>query len=306
MSARSFLSLTDLDGTALPSVVDRGLAHAMDPTSARSLEGSAVGLYFRRSSTRTRTSFWRAATLLGAEVVSFGPADLQLSTNESPADTARVLSGYLDLLVARTNDDPAELREMALAGPLGVINALTRGEHPTQAVADLITLKEHFGDITRCHVLYVGEGNSTAAALAYAVALTPGPRLTLLTPDQYGLADSVLEEAEGMGGKGRVAQIHQAGDIEDEVDAVYTSRWLTMGVAKKDPNWLDAFQPYRVTAGFFESVRRAHTVFLHDLPAIRGQEVADEVLDGPASLAWRQSFHKMTGAMAVLEWCAGR
>lgn len=294
---RSLISLSDITEGELAELVGRAVEFGAG-ASATPLAGRAVGTYFRRSSTRTRTSFWRAATRLGAEVIAYGPDDLQLTTNESLADTARVLSCYLDALVVRTNGDIAELRELAQAPNLAVVNALTEFEHPTQALADLATVAEEFGQLANRHLLYVGEGNSTAAALARAAAITPDFELTLLTPAGYGLPAEVLAA-----GGGRVRQHHRLDDVPKPVDVVYTSRWQTMGVSKADPDWRVAFDPYQVNAELLERVSSASTIFLHDLPAIRGQEVTDEVLDGPRSRAWRQAFHKMTAAMAVLEWC---
>jgi ornithine carbamoyltransferase len=303
---RSLISLLDLSDAALVGIVERAVKNA-EQRPPRVLDGRAVGIYFRRSSTRTRTSFWRAATLLGAETITFGPDDLQLTTGESLADTARVLSGYLDLLVVRTNDDMAELRELDAAGQLGVVNALTRYEHPTQALADLATLQEEFGELPGRHLVYVGEGNSTAQALVFAAAMTPGLGLTLVTPPRYGLPAEVFTEAATRGGgPDRIRQCHVVEDVGGLADAVYTSRWQTMGVAKENPDWITEFRPYQVTADLIERIGGPHTVFLHDLPAIRGQEVTDEVLDGPRSRAWRQSLHKMTSAMSVLQWCADR
>jgi ornithine carbamoyltransferase len=297
---RSLISLLDISGEDVAGIVDSAVKYA-EQRPPRTLEGRAVGIYFRRSSTRTRTSFWRAATLLGADTIAFGPDDLQLTTGETLADTARVLSGYLDLLVVRTNDDMAELRELDAAGGLGVVNALTRHEHPTQALADLATLQEEFGQLAGRHLVYAGEGNSTAQALVYATALTPDLQLTLVTPPGYGLPAEVTAA-----GPHRVRQCHSFDDVDGPADAVYTSRWQTMGVAKDNPDWLTAFLPYRVTDELLDRIGTAHTVFLHDLPAVRGQEVTDEVLDGPRSRAWRQSRHKMTAAAAVLQWCAER
>jgi ornithine carbamoyltransferase len=302
---RSLITLPDISGADVAGIVEQAVKLADQPSPSTTLSGKAVGIYFRRSSTRTRTSFWRAATKLGAEVITFGPDDLQLTTGESLADTARVLAGYLDMLVVRTNDELAELRELDAAGGPAIVNALTRREHPTQALADLTTLREEFGELSGRHVLYVGEGNSTARALLHATAMTPGLRLTVVTPPGYGLEDSDFTLARRLGaGPDRVAQHHAVPVPAEPVDAVYTSRWQTMGVSKADPGWMTAFEPYRVTDELLDRVGDAHTVFLHDLPAIRGQEVTDEVLDGTRSRAWRQSYHKMTSAMAVLEWCA--
>jgi ornithine carbamoyltransferase len=306
---RNLISLTDVAPTALAGLVARALEMATDiDTGNRSkplhtLSGRRIGLYFRKSSTRTRTSFWAAATRLGADVISYGPDDLQLITGESLPDTARVLSGYLDALVVRTNDDVAEIRELASTGGLPVVNALSADEHPTQAIADLTTLCEAFDELPGRHVLYVGEGNSTAWALALATALTPGLRLTLLCPVGYGLSDEQLKLLAEVGDNRRIAQVHDRVEVSGTVDAVYTSRWQTMGVPKQDPDWLNAFAGFQIDEEFLCRVGGPQTVFLHDLPAARGQEVTDEVLDGDRSLAWRQAFHKMTAAMAVLDWC---
>jgi ornithine carbamoyltransferase len=297
---RSLISLQDISDDDVAEIVDSAVKFA-GQRPERALDGRAVGVYFRRSSTRTRTSFWRAATLLGADTILYGPDDLQLSTGETLADTARVLSGYLDLFVVRTNDEEAELRELDAVDGLGVVNALTRDEHPTQALADLATLQEEFGELAGRHLVYVGEGNSTARALVFAAAATPGLRLTVVTPRGYGLPADVFtrrpEEA------ARLRACHDFADVDGPADAIYTSRWQTMGVAKADPDWLHAFRPYQVTADLFDRIGTGDTVFLHDLPAVRGQEVTDEVLDGPRSRAWRQSLHKMTAATAVLRWC---
>lgn len=294
---RSLISLSETTAEELTAIVGRAVEFGAG-ASATPLAGRAVGIYFRRSSTRTRTSFWRAAIRLGADVITYGPDDLQLTTGESLADTARVLSGYLDALVVRTNGDIAELRELAQAPDLAVVNALTEFEHPTQALADLATIEEEFGALAGRHLLYVGEGNSTAAALVQAAALTPDFELTLLTPAGYGLPANTFDDTVS-----RIRQCHDIEELPKPVDVVYTSRWQTMGVSKADPDWRSSFDPYQVNAELLERVSYAWTIFLHDLPAIRGQEVSDEVLDGPRSRAWRQAYHKMTSAMAVLEWC---
>jgi ornithine carbamoyltransferase len=303
---RSLISLTDLTAADVAGIVDRAVKLAADPAPGQTLAGRAVGIYFSKSSTRTRASFWRAATKLGADVATFGPDDLQLSSGETLADTARVLAGYLDILVVRTNGPIEEIRALAGAD-LTVVNALTEHEHPTQALADLTTLREEFGDLAGRHVLYVGEGNSTAAALVHATALTPGLELTLVTPPGYGLSDSVFAAGRRLGGgQGRVLQHHTFDQVSTPVDCVYTSRWQTMGVPKADADWLPKFRPFQVTGELLADVGGQDIIFMHDLPAVRGQEVAGDVIDGPASRVWRQAYHKMTAAMAILEWCAAR
>lgn len=300
---RNLISLTDLDPEDLAGIVGRAVRLAGQAAPERTLSDRRIGLYFRKSSTRTRTAFWSAATALGADVITYGPGDLQVSTGETLEDTARTLARYLDGLVVRTNDDVEEIYRLGSDDDLAVVNALSRDEHPTQAIADLTVLAERFGDPAGRHVLCVGEGNSSAWAIAVAAVLTPGLRLTLLCPPGYEIPADKLEYLSKIGDAGLITQVTTPGAAPAPVDAVYTSRWQTMGVPKEDPNWERAFADFRVDAAFLDRVAGPDTVFLHDLPAVRGQEVTDEVLDGPRSLAWRQAFHKMTAAMAVLEWC---
>ena len=265
-----------------------------------------VGIYFKRSSTRTRTSFTVGALKLGAQTIAYGPSDLQLATGETFEDTGRVLSGYLDALVIRTNEPSAEMEALADQDEMAIINAMSAEEHPTQAIADLSTLKEACGRLEGLHVLYLGEGNNTASALAHAVGKVPGMRLTVVTPAGYGLPAEVLEPARDLARNhgSTVEQHHDMEALPPAVDAVYTTRWQTMGVSKGDPDWRRKFLPYSVTPELMTRLSKGDgTIFMHDLPAVRGDDVYDEVLDGPQSWAWRQARHKLFSAMAVLEWC---
>src|SRR5262245_47935546 len=167
MSIRHFLSLANLGAENLSHLVDRSLTlAAANGNRAQPLKGKTVGIYFRRSSTRTRTAFTVGATRLGASTIAYGPTDLQIVTGETISDTARVLSGFLNGLVIRSNDPIEEMEIFAGQNDMAVINAMSENEHPTQAIADLVTLREEFGRLRDIHVLYIGEGNNTVAALA--------------------------------------------------------------------------------------------------------------------------------------------
>jgi ornithine carbamoyltransferase len=307
MTARHVLSINDLGPDNLRLLIENSLEIAAGRREGhRPLEGKVVGVYFRKSSTRTRTSFTVAAIKLGAGVIAYGPQDLQLITGETIEDTARVLSSYLDALVVRTNESVAEMRAFASQDEMAVVNAMSENEHPTQALADMVTIREALGRFDGVHVLYLGEGNNTAEALALAVSMTPGMRLTVVTPEGYGLSDALLKHASDRAGQfgSFVEQHHRIDLVPKGVDVVYTTRWQTMGASKPDANWREKFQPYSVTPKLMAQVSKPEgTIFLHDLPAVRGAEVLDEVLDGPQSLAFRQARHKLTAAMAVLEWC---
>jgi ornithine carbamoyltransferase len=307
MSVRHVLSIAELGPDNLAEILERANAIATGKAAGeRPLEGRVVGIYFRGTSTRTRTSFTVGALKLGAGTIHYGPNDLQLVTGETIGDTARVLSGYIDILVVRTNKSLAEMHAFAEQGRMAVVNAMSDNEHPTQAIADMVTIREEFGRYEGVHVLYLGEGNNTAASLALAMAMTPGMRLTLVTPEGYGVPADVLRVAQDFAARSgsAVEQRHHVEHLPNNVDAVYTTRWQTMGEPKAEADWQEKFTPFSVTARLMAEVSKpTGTVFLHDLPAVRGVDTHDEVLDGPQSRAFRQAEHKLTSAMATLSWC---
>jgi ornithine carbamoyltransferase len=307
MSKRHLISVGDLRPDELNYLVDRGIQMRATPGGIRTLNGRCVGIWFRKTSTRTRTSFTVGAQKLGADVISYGPADLQTNTGETIEDTSRVLSGFLDALVVRTAEDQREMEVLAGQTAMSVVNAMADLEHPSQALADLTTMKEHFGRLDGLQVLYMGEGNNSAAALALALAKVPGARLTLLTPPEYGVPSIVMERAQATaaGYGATIEEFHDASMAPGGVDVVYTTRWQTTGSSKPHEDWRERFAPFAVTPELMARVSRPEggTVFMHDLPAVRGEEVHADVLDGAQSIAFRQAENKLYSAMAVLEWC---
>jgi ornithine carbamoyltransferase len=303
------LSILDLEPHDLLKLVEAAVAFAAgDEVTQSALKGTTVGIYFRCPSTRTRTSFTVAAHRLGAKTIAYGPSDLQLTTGETIEDTARVLSGFLKALVIRTNNSLSEMKLFATQDRMPVINAMSENEHPTQTIADLGTILETLGRLEDVHVLYLGEGNNTVASLAFAMAMIASMRLTLVTPAGYGLPDAQLEKAQAIAREfgTEIEQHHRIDQLPRNVDVVYTTRWQTMGVPKADTDWKSKFKFYSVTPEIMAKVSRpSGTIFLHDLPAVRGDDVTDEVLDGPQSKAFRQAEYKLFGAMAALAWCVG-
>jgi ornithine carbamoyltransferase len=304
MDHRCLLSIGDLSDEELHHLVERGVWFASpEARDHRPLRGLVVGSYFRATSTRTRTAFASAAIRLGAGHIAYGPADLQFNTGETIEDTARVFARMLDGLVVRTAGDPAELRALAGQDRLTVINAMSADEHPTQALADLTTLRRKLGQVDGLRILYVGEGNNSAVALALAVTRYSGVELCLCTPPGYAMDPEVVAQAQ------RQAKAHHSTLVEctglaaapSDADVVYTTRWCTTGTTKEDPDWHAAFEPFQVNAALME--RHPRATFMHDLPAHRGEEVTADVLDGPASIAFDQAENKLHSAKAVLEWC---
>ncbi|WP_433528248.1 ornithine carbamoyltransferase [Micromonospora sp. CA-263727] len=300
---RHLISLDDLDDSDLHRIVRRGVWHASGGRS-EALRDDIVAVLFRNTSTRTRTAFSAGALRLGARLITYGPDDLQLNTGETVEDTAAVLSRMVDLLVVRSAAGE-EVREFARSDRMGVINAMSAAEHPTQALADLTTMSRRFGRVEGLRVLYVGEGNNTAAALSLGLTRFAGTELHLRTPPGYGVAQSFIDRAERHA-KASGAHLDQRHDLRDlpQVDVVYTTRWQTTGSTKPTADWRDRFAPFRLDQALMD--RCPGAVFMHDLPAHRGEEVTAEVLDGPASIAFEQAENKYHSGRAVLEWCAGR
>lgn len=304
---RHILSIAHLEPYEIAHLVDRTIHIASGQgLEKQPLKDKSIGICFLKTSTRTRTAFTLGAAKLGAFVLVYGPHDLQTNTGETLQDTARVLSGYLDALVMRTAASIDDMKILASQDSMSIINAMSDKEHPTQALADLATLKEHFGHLNGLHMLYLGEGNSTAAALALAISKVPGMKLTLLTPEGYGLPPDILQQSQAFAQKyGACIECHSDSNaLPQEVDIVYTTRWQTTGSTKADHSWKERFKPFGVTQDLMTRVSKSpKTVFMHDLPAVRGEDVTSEVLDGSQSIAFHQAHNKLFSAMAVLEWC---
>ncbi|HEY1617070.1 MAG TPA: ornithine carbamoyltransferase [Streptosporangiaceae bacterium] len=298
-------SLGELARPALHAMVGRSAELFADPGAhARPLEHRQVGMLFTRSSTRTRTAFTSGVLRLGGAPVSYGPHDLQTASGESLADTGAILGMMLDLLVVRTAGPVAELRELSAHGGIPVINAMAAEEHPTQGICDLATIAMARGCVDGTRLLYIGEGNNTAVALAHGLSAYPGCEVTFVTPPGYGLPPGVLARAAQRGAASgtSLAEFHSMTRLPHAVDIVYTTRWQTTGTTKPDAGWRETFRPFFVNAALL--ARWPGALFMHDLPACRGEEVAAEVLDGPASIAWPQARMKLASAMAALEWAA--
>lgn len=299
------ISIQDLTGAQLHELVVTGeRVSAGDVDFSSALEGRLVGLYFSKPSTRTRTSFFAAVHRMGGSTIVYSAGDLQLTTGETLEDTGMMLGLYLDALVMRTNAGSEEM-EAVSAGGIPVVNALSRPEHPTQAIADLITIRQEFGDVSGRHVLYVGGWNNTAASLVYALTRLPRTAVTVATPAEFGPGAEHLEIARRNASESgsTVNVTHDTGALPRGVDVVYTSRWQTMGEAPADSGWMESFRGFRVTGEMMKAVAGEKAIFMHDLPAHRGAEVDADVLGSPRSRIRRQAFNKMISAMCVLEMC---
>jgi ornithine carbamoyltransferase len=303
---KHIISLIDLPREETLEIINRGIEYANGTIElGQQLKGKVVGIYFTKTSTRTRTSFSTAALKLGAQIISYGPNDLQINTGETMNDTLEVLSRMLDGLVVRTASSPSVLRAYARQERMAIVNAMTKDEHPTQALADLTTMKRHFGELSGLDIVYLGEGNNTASSLALALAKFENIRISFFTPPNYNIDTQILQYARENAAKQNtvINEFHDLKYLPNDTDVVYTTRWQTTGTIKSDPNWREVFEPFAVTQELLSKYPKA--VFMHDLPAHRGDEVESSVIDGDKSIVFEQAENKMHSAKSVLEWCLG-
>ncbi|MFI7444757.1 ornithine carbamoyltransferase [Nonomuraea indica] len=297
---KDLLRIADLAPDTLIHLLDRAGHFQRHPHDrGELLRGRTVLLYFAKPSTRTRLSAETAVVRLGGTALTVGPAELQLGRGETIADTARVVSSYTAAVVIRTFDDE-DVRSFARAAHVPVINALTDGHHPLQALADLMTLREIFGDLRGRKVAYVGAATNVTHSLMEAAALA-GLSLAVATPAGYAPDPAVEAMARKLSTGGDLVLTGDPREAVDGADAVYTDVWLSMGdPPEQKAARVAALAPYRVTAGLMAAARPG-AVFLHCLPAHRGEEVTAEVIDGPASEVFRQAANRLPTAQAVLD-----
>lgn len=300
---KNLLSILDLNTDEMLKLVDYTI-DSIDTDKSAVLAGKNIGLYFDRPSTRTRTSFTLAAANLGASVITYQPDEIQVTTGETWEDTSRVMAEYLDMLVMRIRTvEQAKL--FAQEDGLGVVNALTDEEHPSQAMADLVTIKQCFGRLDNLHLLFLGDGGNIATSLLLACSRLPNMEATFITPEKYGFKPSVIDKAKALAkvSGAKINYHHNPKELPHEVDAVYTTRWRSMGEEKTDRNWLDDFDGFQVTKQMLDQVSNSTTIVMHDLPAQRGAEVDFGVLEDERSVIFRQARNKFETAKTILTWC---
>ncbi len=298
--ARHFLDLRDFDPAALRRMLDiaSGFKRAGGVTS-RPLAGKTLALIFEKPSTRTRVSFEVGMRQLGGEVVILSGKEMQLGRGESIADTARVLSRYVDAIMLRT-DSAAKLHELAEYATVPVINGLTEASHPCQLMADVMTFEEHRGPIAGQVVAWCGDGNNVARSWIEA-AVRFGFTLRLATPDSLRPPADLVAWARTQG-----AKIELTDDPEAAVAGarcVVTDTWVSMS---DDPNESrhNLLAPYRVTSRLMAHAA-PDAIFMHCLPAHRGEEVDADVIDGPRSVVFDEAENRLHAQKGVLAWVMG-
>jgi len=297
---RHFLTIDELSAGELSALLDRADHHRALRGRSATLAGRTVGLIFEKPSTRTRVSFEVAVAELGGTPLVLSSRDLQLGRGETIADTARVLSRYLHALVVRTFGQD-RLEELAAAGTIPVINALSDHSHPCQALADLQTVRARLGALPGVRMAYVGDGNNVAHSLLRACALA-GMHLTVVTPPGHEPDPAVVaaaeRRAEGSGATVAVTTDPTVGVKDAQV--VYTDVWASMGQEDEHAARVERFGSYQVNADLL-ALAAPGAIVLHCLPAHRGEEISADVIDGPQSAVWDQAENRLHAQKALRE-----
>jgi len=263
--------------------------------SYRPLRGRTLAMVFQKPSNRTRVSFEVGMYQLGGHALYLNPDEIQLGKRETPSDTGRVLARYIDAIMVRTFDHQ-ELEELAAAADVPVINGLSDDHHPCQALADLLTVREEFGELEGVKISYVGDGNNVAHSLAIACALT-GAELTIAHPPGHAPDPKIVALAGTLGAAPILTEDPR--EAASGARVLYTDVWTSMGQESEAEERRENFVPYRIDEDLI-SLATEDAIFLHCLPAHRGEEVTAEVIDGPRSRVFDQAENRLHAQKALL------
>jgi ornithine carbamoyltransferase len=305
---RHFLNLADAGGDAIAAMlndaIDRKAARQGWPKGKADadapLAGHTLAMVFEKNSTRTRTSFEMAMKQLGGDSIFMASGQMQLGRGESIADTARVLSRYVDAIMIRT-DDHAKVEELAHHASVPVINGLTDLSHPCQIVADLLTITEHGKSLPGLELAWLGDGNNVLNSIVEAAGLFQF-NVRIAVPQGYESDDSFIESARAAGAN--VTLTRDAAEAVRGADVIVTDTWVSMG-QEHAHNKIAAMMPYQVNEQLM-AIAKGDAKFLHCLPAHRGEEVTDAVIDGPQSVIWDEAENRLHAQKSILRWCFGQ
>ena len=298
---RHFLRFKDLPPAEISPLLYRAI-ELKSGADSRALAGKSVALLFEKPSLRTKLSFWIGAEKLGAKPVYFSPEEVGLGQREPVADVAKVIASMADMAVVRTFAQ-ATLDEYGENSDVPVINALTDGEHPCQALADVMTMLEIRGYLDEVRVAFIGDGNNVAASLAYAIAGLGGT-IVIASPFgyelQYGTRVDAANFTSGLAKMVSVIQMRDPIEATRHADFVYTDVWTSMGQEAETAQRLKDFQGYQVNPELMEYAK-PQARFMHDMPAHPGEEVSEDMMSNPSSVVYQQAENRMWAQMALME-----
>lgn len=299
---RHFLSIADQSTQELTGLLELAveLKRAWNEGGNEALlKDKVLAMVFQKPSLRTRVSFDMAMRHLGGDALYLSPSEIGLGKREAIADVSRVLSGYVDAIMARVFDHQ-HILELAEYSSVPVINGLSDYNHPCQAMADVLTILERFGELEGLRVTFVGDGNNVAVSLLFACAKL-GMDFTLAAPEGYQLPVSALEQAQLFADESgtTIRTIHDPQQAVEGANVIYTDTWISMGQEEEAERRRKVFPPYQVNSGLVE-MADSEVIVLHCLPAHRGEEITDDVADGSHSMIFQQAKNRMHAQKAIL------
>jgi ornithine carbamoyltransferase len=298
MMTRNFLSVADLSPHEIGLSVDSAI-RMKGGESPKPLDGMTVATLFEKPSLRTRVSFEIGIRQLGGDCINLGASEVGLGVREPVADVARVLDRWVDIIVARVNSHDS-LLQFAEYANAPIVNALSDVEHPCQAMADILTIQEHRGELRGQRVAYIGDGNNTAASLAIACA-SVGADFVIAAPPDYQIPTPAWEEANRRASEShsKVGWVELPQQAARGADVVYTDTWVSMGQDDESVVRLEAFKEYQVNDELM-SYAKPDALFMHDLPAYEGKEIAPGMIDHPRSVVFDQAENRLHAQKAIL------
>ena len=299
---KDFLAISDLTKEELINLLDFALELKQEHASQGNkpiLKNQVLALIFSKPSLRTRISFEMGMRHLGGDALFISPSEIGLGKRESIADVARVLSGYVDGIMARVFEHQHVL-ELAKWSSVPVINGLSDYNHPCQAFTDVFTIYEHFGSIEGKNVSFVGDGNNVAVSLLHACTIL-GANFSIATPEGYEIQESTrnIAEAQAKASGSVIRHMRDPKQAVENADVVYTDTWTSMGQEEESQKREKLFPPYQVNSSLLK-LANPEAIVMHCLPAHRGQEITDEVADGPQSVLFPQAHNRMHAQKAIL------
>lgn len=298
---KHFLNLTDISSADVNDLLELAVKLKQELKTGGNrpiLKGKQLAMVFQKPSLRTRTSFEIGMVQLGGYALSLSPAEVKMGARESPADVARVLSGYVHGIMARvlSHEDVVELAEYA---SIPVINGLSDYNHPAQTMADLLTMLEKFGKLDGLNLTYVGDGNNVARSLMFG-AMHTGINFTIASPAGYMLSEEDFEMADRLkSGSASLQIMIDPKKAVADADVVYTDVWTSMGQEDERAERLSVFPPYQINDQLLDAAK-PQTIAMHCLPAHRGEEISAEVADGPRAVIFQQAENRMHAQKAIL------
>lgn len=300
---RHFLDLTDISRDTFYHLLEQAIQlkeeyktrGANDPV----LQGKILGMIFQKPSLRTRVSFDVAMLHLGGQALYLSPNEIQLGTREATSDVGRVMGRYVHAIMARVYAHK-DLEDLARHAEVPVINGLSDFSHPCQSLADYLTMWERWGTFDDRTLAWVGDGNNVLHSLLQAAPLAEGLRIRIATPPEYEPAVGVVDAARDAGAT--LTLTHDPEEAVAGADAIYTDVWTSMGQEEERAERLRVFPPYQVNQALVAATGKADTIVLHCLPAHRGEEITDDVADGPHSALWDQAENRLHAQKSLLVW----